>query len=997
MVGGLALTVGSAHASLLAYDNFSTYAASPTSITGQYGVVGPNMVGFAGSGVAAKRWTSNAAVVVTGGVLTQGANLFRSRREFATIPLVSSGTIYVRARLAISNAASGVNFSALELVPTINSDANSVRLSGADGGLNIIANGDGVSSTVIGPSSNAMHVWLIELNLNTKAGKVWLDPDTAAFNPTVGSFTFTAPSAFALNGINLATFGTSSSVQLDDLWVGTTLGDVGVTVAETTPPAIASLNPPDGSGGVYPGSVLVATFDEPIALTGGGSITITDTDNGSATQTITVTDSLQVTVSGNSLIINPPTNLAFNKPFEVVISSGTVQDTVTSPNVFPGTTAGQWTFSTAAQEFTAPVITFKNPADDASGVSTSANIVATFDQNILLASGGATTVFLDEDFEADTGGFAPVGTPNDWAWGTPNSDNNFGLTVSAGNGGSLKCWATNLGTGGTPSGTITVAANSILQGPDAAGAGIDLTSAASAELRFAAAVDAAASDTLEVLVKEVGSGMTLVTVPVTGLTPPKTANWATYGPFNISAAAGHDVYLEFRYAGTDNQYIGLYIDDLLITGVDSSKVITLRNLTSGINTVIPVSDSSQVSVSGATLTINPIATLTGLADYAVRIGSNTVRNYSELPFAGIANDTVWNFATNAVLYAFDDFSTYVASPTSINGQYGVAGPSLIGFATSGAGKQWTSTNPVVVNGGVLTQGASQARSRRAFATTPLVGTGTVFVRARLALSDAPSGVNFSALELATTLNSDANTVRLVGSDLGLVLNANGTGGVSSAVIGPASNAMHVWLVELNLDTKVGKVWLDPNLAAFNSSSGGFTFTAPSAFALNGLNIITAGTSSSVALDELRIGQTWSTIGVTEVSGPSDTFADWIGGYDVGGQTGVNQDPDGDGIDNGVENFFGTAPDEFSQGLIAGTYNAGVGTFTFTHPQGTLASDLGATYQWSKDLATFYPEGAGAGTTVAFLSSTDAGITTVTATITGTIPNKLFVRVNVTQN
>lgn len=76
------------------------------------------------------------------------------------------------------------------------------------------------------------------------------------------------------------------------------------------------------------------------------------------------------------------------------------------------------------------------------------------------------------DFETDGGGFTLVGTPNDWARGTPNSNNNAGLVLTTGNGGSTGAWATNLGLGGTaPSGVIDPAADSILRSPD-----INLTS-----------------------------------------------------------------------------------------------------------------------------------------------------------------------------------------------------------------------------------------------------------------------------------------------------------------------------------------------------------------------------------------------------------------------------------------------------------------------------------------------------------------------------------------
>jgi hypothetical protein len=165
------------------------------------------------------------------------------------------------------------------------------------------------------------------------------------------------------------------------------------------------------------------------------------------------------------------------------------------------------------------------------------------------------------DFEDDNGGFTTIGTPNDWDWGTPNSDSGAGLILTAGTGGSAKCWATKLGAGGNPSGLINPNADSILRSPD-----IDLTGITSAQLSFAAAYDAAVGDVIEIVIKNAATGVPIGDpIRPVNTTSATFSNWIILGPFDLSAADHAMIYLEFRYNGTDDKYIGLYIDDVKIS------------------------------------------------------------------------------------------------------------------------------------------------------------------------------------------------------------------------------------------------------------------------------------------------------------------------------------------------------------------------------------------------------------------------------------------------
>jgi len=110
--------------------------------------------------------------------------------------------------------------------------------------------------------------------------------------------------------------------------------------------------------------------------------------------------------------------------------------------------------------------------------------------------------------------------------------------------------------------------------------------------------------------------------------------------------------------------------------------------------------------------------------------------------------------------------------------------------------------------------------------------------------------------------------------------------------------------------------------------------------------------------------------------------------------------DADGLEKGLGTSLGRLPKRGNAGLTAGGRSGSI--FTFAHPQNaTPASDVSApAYSWSTDLQTFHASGASSGGITVDLVPTpntpSAGTTTVTATVTGTVPAKLFVRLGVSQ-
>ena len=190
-----------------------------------------------------------------------------------------------------------------------------------------------------------------------------------------------------------------------------------------------------------------------------------------------------------------------------------------------------------------------------------------------------------------------------------------------------------------------------------------------------------------------------------------------------------------------------------------------------------------------------------------------------------------------------------------------------------------------------------------------------------------------------------------------------------------------------LDTPIRGPW-----AAYTL---GYTAEAADAGLPIGIQFDNSSSSGWASFDEFALELT--------SNAPVSTFAAWVSGFAVGALTGLNDDPDKDGLPNGVENLLGSSPAGFNHGLSL--VSGGGSSVVFLHSRSnTPAGDLVGGYEWSTNLTTWSASGvANAGTTVTLVASTVTDTTApandliqVSATVSAGTPPRVYVRYKVSR-
>ena len=338
-------------------------------------------------------------VTISGNTVTinPSSNLDSSEGYYLQIAATALDDASGNSYAGISNATS-LNFTAADIIaPTLSSSSPADNATGVASNASITLTFSeniqvGTGNIILFKADNS------QVEVFNVASDVTVSGAALTLNPTLD---FASNQGFYLH---------VAATAIDDLAGNSYAGIADATTlnftaaADNVLPTLVSSSPADNATGVAAGANIVLTFNENV-VAGSGNITLKKSSDNSTVQAMPVGGG-NVSISGNTVTINPTADLQSSEGYYLEVAASALDDA--SGNSYGGIN-NSTTLNFTAADVAGPTLSSSSPADNATGVAADANIVLTFDENVVAGSGNIT---LKKSSDNSTVQAMPVGGAN---------------------------------------------------------------------------------------------------------------------------------------------------------------------------------------------------------------------------------------------------------------------------------------------------------------------------------------------------------------------------------------------------------------------------------------------------------------------------------------------------------------------------------------------------------------------------------------------------------